>query len=157
MPNVIKGERAGKDGRLALGCSAAVFDTEQRILLIRRAGNGKWAVPGGYMEPGESLSEACAREVAEETGLQVKVRRLISAYTNPHLLFDYADGNRLQLVVLFFEAESIGGNLATSSESAELGYFTQIDTEQLEMGPLDRLRVKDAFLAEEATIIHDEF
>ena len=95
MVKIIQAERAGKNGRLAVGCSAAVFDkNKERILLIRRADNGKWAVPGGYMDAGEDFSEACAREVYEETGLRVEVKRLISVYTNPHLLLEYPDGNR---------------------------------------------------------------
>ena len=61
MVKIIRGNRAGKDGKIGVGCSAAVFDDRrERILLIRRADNGKWAVPGGYMDPGENFSEACA-------------------------------------------------------------------------------------------------
>jgi len=71
VAKIIAGDRVGKQGRLGVGTSAAVFDASRRILLIRRADNGNWAVPGGYMEPGESLSEGCEREVLEETGLRV--------------------------------------------------------------------------------------
>ena len=67
MVEIIRGDRAGKQGRIAVGCSAAVIDPEtQKILLIRRADSGRWSVPGGYMEPGESCREACAREVWED-------------------------------------------------------------------------------------------
>jgi ADP-ribose pyrophosphatase YjhB (NUDIX family) len=158
MAKVIAGERIGKQGQLAIGCSAAVFDaSRQRLLLIRRADNGRWAVPGGYMEAGESMTEACAREVLEETGLGVKVKRLISVYTNPHLLLEYPDGNRLQLVVLHFDAEPIDGDLSLSEESSELGFFSQAEVLQLDVGSLDRLRIMDSFTAQERTIIRDEF
>jgi ADP-ribose pyrophosphatase YjhB (NUDIX family) len=61
---IIQTERAGKNGKLSVGCSAAVFDhNQERILLIRRADDGKWAVPGGYMEASEDFAEACTREV----------------------------------------------------------------------------------------------
>ncbi len=64
------GKRVARQGRIAVGCSAAIFDsTRERILLVRSSDNGLWTVPGGHMEPGESLTEACAREVSEETGL----------------------------------------------------------------------------------------
>ncbi len=60
MVDFIHGERVGKLGRLAVGCSAGILDpTGDRILLVRRADNGRWAVPGGFMEPGESAAEAC--------------------------------------------------------------------------------------------------
>ena len=158
MAHVIRGERAGKNGRLGVGTSAAVFDAErERILLIRRADNDNWAVPGGYMEPGESLTEGCEREVREETGLRVKVKRLISINTNPHLLKVYPDGNRWQLVVMHFEAEWIDGNLGTSDESSGVAFFSQPDTADLVMSNLDRLRVADSFAGQAATIIRDEF
>lgn len=158
MVNIIKSERAGKNGKLAVGCSAAVFDTSgERILLIRRGDNGKWAVPGGYMEAGENFSEACAREVHEETGLQIEVKGLISIYTNPHLLLEYPDGNRWQLVVLHFEAKIIDGELIPSDESPELNFCTLEEIKSLEVGMLDHFRIADSFARQESTIIRNEF
>jgi 8-oxo-dGTP diphosphatase len=58
-----------------------VFDTrtlDRRLLLIQRAtapSAGTWSVPGGRCEPGETAEQACVREVAEETGLRVRVIR----------------------------------------------------------------------------------
>ena len=158
MATLRVGERIAREGRIAVGCSAAVFDqTGQRILLIRRADNDLWAVPGGYMDSGKSLTEACAREVREETGLVVTVERLISVYTNPHALLEYPDGNRWQLVVLHFEARYAGGQLAGSDEAVEVRYFSQLETHALTMGTFDRLRTDDAFAFQERTIVRDEF
>ena len=157
MVKIIEGERAGKQGRLAVGCSAAVFDGQQKILLIRRTDNGLWAVPGGYMEAGESLTEACVREVVEETGLHVQVQRLISVYTNPHLLLTYPDGNRWQLVVLHFAAKPISDKLRTSNESTEVQFFSEVEAQDLKMNPFDQLRISDAFTAQQTTLIRDEF
>ena len=158
MVKIITRERAGKSGKLAVGCSAAVFaENHERILLIRRADNGKWAVPGGYMEAGENFIEACAREVFEETGLQVVVKRLISIYTNPHILLEYPDGNRWQLVILHFEAKMLAGELSQSDESTALQFFAPTDIESLEMGSLDRRRVADAFANQESAIVRNEF
>ena len=112
MARVINGDRIGKQARLAVGCSATIFDSaREKVLLTRRRDNGSWCVPGGYMEPGESMTEACIREVWEETGLRVEIARLISIYTHPHRILEYSDGNRLQLVVLHFEAILISGTL----------------------------------------------
>lgn len=84
MTNILYGDRVGKQGKLAIGCSAWIFDPEtQQVLLVQRADNKKWAVPGGYMEPGESVAEACQREVLEETGVRVNVTHLIGVYNNP--------------------------------------------------------------------------
>jgi len=158
MTITIVGERVCRDGRLAVGTSAAVFaDNCQRILLIRRTDNGKWQVPGGYMEPGESLTEACEREVLEETGLHVKVNRLISVITDPNTLLVYPDGNRWQLVVLHFEAEPVDGKLSGSIESSEVAYFTRAEIDGLDMSAFDRLRIEDAFAAQESAVVRDGF
>jgi ADP-ribose pyrophosphatase YjhB (NUDIX family) len=156
MVRIVTGERVGRNGKLAVGCSAAVIDDE-KILLIRRSDNGKWAVPGGYMEPGENLQEACAREVLEETGIRIEVKKLVSVYTNPDLLLEYEDGNRWQLVILHFEAEPIGGQLSTSNESTEVQYFSKEEVMDLSISPFDRMRIADAFSGMEAALIRNEF
>jgi ADP-ribose pyrophosphatase YjhB (NUDIX family) len=158
MVKIIQGKRIGKDGNLGVGCSAAVFDeNNERILLIRRADNGKWAVPGGYMEPGENFIEACAREVFEETGLRVQVKRLISIYTNPDILLEYPDGNRWQLVILHFEAKTLDGELCQSDETTALQFYAQSEISELDMGLLDRFRVADAYANQASTIIRNDF
>jgi ADP-ribose pyrophosphatase YjhB (NUDIX family) len=158
MVQFIHGERVGKLGRLAIGCSAGILDpTGNKILLVRRADNGRWAVPGGYMESGESAVEASAREVLEETGLQVRVGRLIAVYSNPNILVEYPEGNRYQIVALYFAAEPIGGELCPSSETTEVRYFSPGEIEQLEMGKFDRQRVADAFARQEAAFVRDSW
>lgn len=157
-PTLIRENRAGRLGRLAVGCSAAVFNAmREKILLVRRADNDRWAVPGGYMEPGEGMTEGCAREVKEETGLDVRAVRLVAVYTNPHLVLQYPDGNWWQLVVLLFEAERLGGSLAAGTdETLQCAYFSPAEIEQLEMGEFDRLRVADAFAGQAAAFIREE-
>jgi ADP-ribose pyrophosphatase YjhB (NUDIX family) len=158
MATIIAGERVGKQGRLAIGCSAAIFDAAgEKILLTRRGDNGQWCVPGGYMEPGESVTEACAREVMEETGLQVEVKRLIGVYTTPHRILTYPDGNRWQIVVLHFEATSIGGELRTSAETTQLRFFTPGEAKRLPMNELDQRRVADGFAQHATAVICDDF
>ena len=158
MAKIIKGHRVGKDGRLGVGCSASIFDSEkERVLLVRRADNGKWAVPGGYMSAGESFSEACKREVLEETGLEVSVNRLIGVYTSPNLLLEYPDGNKWQLVVLHFEAAFASGELTPSEETTEFGFFSLAEISGLDMNGLDRKRVLDGFAKTQAALINDDF
>jgi ADP-ribose pyrophosphatase YjhB (NUDIX family) len=158
MAKMIVGERVGKDGRLGVGCSASVFDSEkERVLLVRRTDNGKWAVPGGYMQAGESFSEACKREVWEETGLKVNINRLIGIYTSPDLLLEYPDGNKWQLVVLHFEAEFVEGELTPSEETTEFGFFSLAEINQLDINGLDKKRVLDGFVNTQIALINDNF
>ena len=151
---LIHGERVGKLGNLRVGCSATIFDpTRKRVLLTRRSDNGRWCLPGGGMDPGESAVEACAREVLEETGLVVRVGRLVGVYTTPNLLMEYADGNRIQPVALNFEAEPIGGELTVSDETTEYGYFSPEEMQTIDLMEHHYERITDALAGVEAAIV----
>jgi ADP-ribose pyrophosphatase YjhB (NUDIX family) len=59
-----------------VGTTAVVLDGSGRVLLQRRADDGRWGLPGGWLDPGELPEEGVVREVAEETGVTVEVERL---------------------------------------------------------------------------------
>ena len=105
------------------------------------------------MEAGESAAEACAREVREETGLEVRVTRLIGVYSSPDRLVTYADGNAYHLVGLFFAAEVLGGDLGLSNETTEWGYFTQAEVATLDLMEHHRERVADGWAGGAAAVI----
>ena len=154
MAKIITGPRIGKNGTLRVGCSAVIFDQlHQKILLTRREDNNQWCLPSGGMEPGESASEACIREVEEETGLQVAIKRLIGVYTTPHELIVYRDGNKIQLVALCFAAEIVGGELRLSCETTEYGYYSYQEIQELDLLLNHRQRIKDAYCGEMTTFI----
>lgn len=143
MTQVLYGPRLGKEGRIRLGCSAAIFDSQGRILLTKRRDNGQWCLPSGGMESGESAAEACEREVFEETGLNVRVKRLVGVYSHPDQLIVYADGNKFQIVAIHFEAEITGGELGLSDETSDFGYFSKEDLDGLEMLGRHKERILD--------------
>ena len=143
---LIYGDRIGKLGRIVTACDAVIFDSaEEKVLLTRRTDNGRWCLPGGAMDPGESASECCAREVLEETGLVVTVGRLIGVYSTPHRITEYADGNRKQALDLVFEAVRISGELSVSDETTKLGYFSPEQMKSMDVMELFHERVNDAF------------
>ena len=112
MSELIQGERVARDATLRAGASALIFDQgREKVLLTRRADNGLWCLPGGGMDPGESAEETCIRETLEETGLNVRVTRLVGVYTSPNIMIRYAEGNRTQPVTFSFEAEIVGGRI----------------------------------------------
>lgn len=154
MAKVIYGDRIGRSGKISTGCSAVIFDNaRQKILLTRRTDNGKWCLPSGRVEAGESVSEACAREVFEETGLRVEILKLVGVYSNPNQLIEYADGNRIHLISLCFEVRKIDGELATSDETAEFGYFGLKDIDSIDLLPNHRERILDAFAQKDKPFI----
>ncbi|MBT97276.1 MAG: NUDIX hydrolase, partial [Dehalococcoidia bacterium] len=78
MVRFVYGKRISKTALLSPAASARIFDEQRKeVFLTRRADNGRWCLPSGAMEPGESAEETCVRETLEETGLQVRVTRLV--------------------------------------------------------------------------------
>lgn len=144
MTQVFYGPGLGKEGKLRLGVSAIIFNEQGKFLLTQRADNGQWCLPGGAVEPGESVAEACEREVLEETGLRVRVKRLVGIYSHPDQLVVYKDGNKAFIVAIHFEVVRIGGMLGLSNETTDFGYFTVEEMEKLEMLGRHKERILDA-------------
>lgn len=154
MAKIVYGERIGKQAILKVGCAAVIFDpNRQKVLLTRRTDNGRWCLPGGGMDAGESAAEACAREVWEETGLIVAIDKLIGVYTSPHRITEYIDGNRFQFVSFCFEASVIGGELGLSDETTEVGYFSPGEIETIDLMENHVERIIDAFAGQVATFV----
>jgi 8-oxo-dGTP diphosphatase len=71
----------------SLAADCVVFDPQGRLLLIRRKNppfQGQYALPGGFVEYGETTEQAAARELLEETGLRATALDLIGVYSDPH-------------------------------------------------------------------------
>lgn len=118
-----------RDHEKALGVrsavSAVIFDRKQRLLLQQRSDGGQWGLPGGAVEIGESVTEAVAREVREETGLTVTARRLVGVYSDPSLqVVRYPDGNVWHYISVCFECVVRGGALTTCDETLALDWFS---------------------------------
>ena len=155
MTQIVYGYRISESGELRLGCCAVIFDAlHGKILLTQRADNGLWCLPGGKMESGESVEECCQREVLEETGLEVETRRLIGIYSNRDQLVIYPDGHKVQIAVLSFETEIVGGKLGLSNETTAVDYFSPLEMESMPMHGRHLDRVKDALLDLKSPIIN---
>ena len=152
MAEILHGERIGSTATLRIGCSAVVFD-DDRALLTQRTDNGRWCLPGGAMDPGESAPEACIREVFEETGLVVEVVRLVAVYSSPHRVTRYADGATHQFVSLCLEVRPTGGTLGLSNETTDVGWFTAPQMNELEVMSNHDERVRDAWRNDVRTVI----
>jgi ADP-ribose pyrophosphatase YjhB (NUDIX family) len=125
---------------------SAIIVTGEGLLLQRRGDNGLWGLPGGSVEPGESVADAVVREVREETGLEVRPVRLIGVYSAPALgqVITYPDGNVIHYISSSFECRVVGGTLiCDGTESLELGWFDP-DRLPADMMDVHRVRVADA-------------
>jgi len=101
-----------------VGAEAGIFDEDGRILLVRRADDGRWCLPCGWVEPNESPEEAAVREAWEETGLRVEVRRLVGVFTRkPGQGF----GVHTAVAVVYL-CDRLGGAPRGSHEVVEVAY-----------------------------------
>ncbi|HVZ81682.1 MAG TPA: NUDIX domain-containing protein [bacterium] len=106
-----------------LAVNAFVFDGRKRVLLAKRTDNGLWCVPGGHVDLGETLAQACVRELREETGLEAQVLRLIGVYSDTAGSLHIAQGPEWHTVRVSFLCKVTGGELTPSEETSELGFF----------------------------------
>jgi ADP-ribose pyrophosphatase YjhB (NUDIX family) len=135
---------------LRISVSAVCWrDSERReLLLMQRSDNAHWGLPGGYVEVGESVATAVAREVFEETGVRVAVGRLVGVYSDPaSMVIEYAGGRRIHAINLCFEAAPVGaGAPTTPDETLATGYFA-LDALPEPLVPIHRVRIEDAAAA----------
>ena len=134
---------------LTVSAVARRASSDTRILLMQRADNGHWGLPGGHVEPGESVSQATVREVLEETGCTVEVERLIGVYSDPaRQTVESSRGSRLQIVNLCFEARVLdeSGRPTTPDETLDMGFFAPDDLPE-PFVPIHNIRIEDAVSA----------
>lgn len=131
----------------------AVFDKNNRILLVRRADNDKWALPGGKIELNESVLQAVEREIFEETGLRVQVQSLTGVYSDPEHIIAYPNGEVRRQFFLLCRCELLGGDLATDSESTAIGFFSREEIANLKLSPSQRQRIDDAFAVTTGAVV----
>lgn len=92
-----------------------VFIRQDNTILLVRQNYGKryWSLPGGVVEMGESIDQAAIREVKEETGLDIEIRRVVGLYSKPDE----------QALAITLEGEAIGETLHPDHEVSECEYF----------------------------------
>lgn len=98
-----------------------IYDKEKGILFEKRSDNGMWCIPGGAIELGESLEQALAREVKEETSLDISNPKLFDVVANVHMI--YPNKDEVYYTDVVYEVNEYTGTLKYDEESTELKWF----------------------------------
>ncbi len=126
-----------------IGCSVAAFDDDGRVALIKRADNGRWALPGGYAEVGSPPSENALRELHEETGFEARLERLVGVYDN----MCFGSTSPYHFYICCFRARITGGGATPSLETTEVALADPTELPE-NMSPLQRTMVADALVVD---------
>nr|BFE65911.1 NUDIX domain-containing protein [Dactylosporangium thailandense] len=134
---------APKANSLVPSANAVVVNDQGEILLIHRTDNDNWSLPGGAMEPGESMTDCAIRETHEETGIHVEVTGLIGIYTDPRHVILYTSNNEVrQEFSIVYLARPLGGEPTPSDESREVVWVSPDAIDALTMHRSMRLRIE---------------
>lgn len=128
-----------------VGCDAFVVDDQNRVLLIQRADNGLWALPGGCHDLGETPAECAVRECREESGIDVKVTRLLGVFSSNCYEYVHYPWKDNEFCHLLFEATIVGGEMRTSDETIKVEWYAESDLPSLSDG--HTVRVEFGFKA----------
>ncbi|WP_332646770.1 NUDIX hydrolase [Lysinibacillus sp. 54212] len=105
------------------GSVVIICNTKDEVLLQQRP-DGKWGLPGGLMNLGESFEQVAEREVFEETGLNVESLKMLGVFSGEDYYMKAPNGDELYCVTAVFLTKHVNGNISCdSSETLALHYF----------------------------------
>jgi len=126
-----------------VGCDVFVVNNKKEVLLIKRADNLRWSLPGGCHDLGETPAQCAIRECKEETGFDVRITELLGTWSSTSYEFIYYPYKDNEFCHLMFIAEVIGGESTKSSESLDVNWFSENDLPDLSDG--HEIRIKFGF------------
>ena len=123
--------------------NVAMTNEADEILLIRRSDNDNWALPGGAVDLGESLTQAAVRETREESGIGCEITGVSGIYTDPrHVMLYTSNGEVRQEFSIVLSARPVGGRPTTSTETSEVRWVPRAEVASYQMDASMRLRVQ---------------
>ena len=124
-------KKVGKE-KIILNFTCGILSQSGKILLQKRADKGTWGLPGGAIELGESAVEALVREFYEETGITVKVHKLLNVYTK--YSDSYPNGDEAQVITILYLVKpenTVSNNSFVSDETLDLEFFDVSDIKNI--------------------------
>ena len=112
-------------------CRGVVF-RDDKILLVKEIADGGWTLPGGWCDVGMTPSENVAREVREESGFEVEVKRLLAIYDRDRQ--GHTPPYPFNIYKMFFLCEITGGKATVSNETSDVAFFSPDEIPQLSVG-----------------------
>ena len=130
-----------------VGVGAVVFDDRGRLLLIQRGTEplkGRWSLPGGLLELGETLIEGVKREVLEETGLIVEPKAIVEVVDRIYKTSDGEKESQIQYhyVVVDYWCYLLDGTLQPSSDAADVAWVSRAEWRDSNLYSLDSIAVQ---------------
>ena len=114
----------GKECLIVPGASMLIRNDEGHVLCLRRADDGRWQIPAGFIDLGESIAETAVREVREELGLEIEPLRVLGVYAGEEDRVTYSNGDPIQNCSTFFECRITGGRVRLdTAENSAMDYF----------------------------------
>ena len=129
-------QKVGQEPLILVGVAVAVINENNEILLQKRM-DGKWGVPGGFMELGESTEEAGRREVLEETGLKIGKLHLINVFSGKQHFVKLPNGDQFYPVTVAYLCKDIeGGHLKADGEETTAAKFFKLNDLPEQLNPM---------------------
>jgi len=124
----------------------AIIIEDDRVALVRRGQpplQGKWSIPGGVLEVGETLRAAAEREVREETGLEVEIGELLGVFDR--VVPDEEGQIRYHYVLIDFLCRRVSGKLRAGDDAADADWFQAAELDELGLAPETRKVILKGF------------
>jgi 8-oxo-dGTP pyrophosphatase MutT (NUDIX family) len=112
---------------LIIGAVVLIVDKQNRLLMMKRSDSGSWGLPGGAVEPGETVEEAALRETLEESGLRVEEMSLFGVFSGPECYYKYPNGDEVYNVTVAYLSREVSGDIRLNGEHTEWGWFSLVD------------------------------
>jgi ADP-ribose pyrophosphatase YjhB (NUDIX family) len=112
---------------IMVGAGALILNPAGELLLLRRTDNQSWSIPGGSLEPGETLLGCARRETREETGLELGELELFEVFSGPEHYYRYPNGDEVYNVSAVYLARQVHGRLHVDGEEHSQVRFFALD------------------------------